>query len=160
MQLESCKLQLVPLHICHQNEWGANIRPNKPQHLQVLACMFCHICKPFTYILSKMEKQILKHEKTHPSIRTYNVLPHITTSSHALDISSNADPCSLFFVLYQIYSPTPSSPPKYVFLGTKLSSSQQSGMSSSSPTGSAVARSNKLHWSSLNKNQIVFSKMK
>lgn len=60
--------------------------------------------------------------------------------SEALDIFISADPSSLIFVLYQIYSPTPSCPPKYILNGVTCLSSQQSGIKSSIPLGSAELR--------------------
>lgn len=63
--------------------------------------------------------------------------------SEPLDIFSSADPSSLIFVRYQIYSPTPSCPPKYIFIGVTCLASQQSGIMSSIPLGSAEHRRQK-----------------
>lgn len=126
-------------HICHLLEWATNIKPYKPPHLPRMEYRFCHMEHHSDDFMQDRNTNT-KNLNPSPYIRTYNVFPHVTTPSQVSDISMREELSSLFFVRYQIYSPTPSCPPKYVFCGTTSLSSQQSGIISSKPVGSPAER--------------------
>lgn len=130
--------------ICHLHELEANTELNKHPHLPAMVCIL------YNEIVHQMLLHIYHNEKysttqIKPIYWTYNELPHITRSSWTLDMSTKADFSSFILDLYQINFPSPSCPPKYVFCGTTISFWQQSGITRSIPTGSAVSAKSNYH---------------
>lgn len=130
------------------NQWLSTFSIYSSRH-PIQSQVSCNIFKQ-RFIHSAMSRKIMEKTlnlrysfysyKKHEHLNTYSSVPDISTSE-ALDISSSSDPSSLRFVRYQIYFPIPSCPPKYFLSGISSLSSQQSGIKSSIPLGSAVHRS-------------------
>lgn len=126
----------MAFHICHLHVWEANTRTNMSPHHQEMEYMFWHgmITIQFIYLSSELS---LVNRK---SKVTYSVLSHMTASSQEFNKSPSSDSSSLCLVLYQIYCPAPSCPPKYNLIGTTSWPSEQSCITRFSPTGSPVPK--------------------
>lgn len=129
------------IQICHLNELEANTKLNKHPHLPATVCILYNNIVPQMLQLIH-QNDIYSYNKIKLIFTTYNEFPHITRSSWTSGMSTRADFSSFILDLYQIYFPLPSSPPKYVFCGTTISFWQQSGITRSIPTGSAVEGKN------------------